>query len=109
MLECGACGYIWEGEEPPDRCPKCNARRERFAKLEDEAMELVERSRYTNSLYFHLYGLLEQIMDLAEEGMDDNLDPQCVRLFTKAADQSEVLMQSIKSELKNHMKKGKWG
>ena len=109
MLECGTCGLIWEQGEPPDRCPKCNARKERFGKLDDEAMELIERSRYTNSLYFHLYGLLEQILDLAEEGMDDNLDPQCVRLFTKAADQSEVLLQSIKSELKNHVKKGKWG
>ena len=109
MLECGTCGYIWEQGEPPDRCPKCNARREKFSKLEDEAIELIERSRYTNSLYFHLYGLLEQVQDLAEEGMDDNLDPQCVRLFAKAADQSDVLLQSIKSELKNHMKKGKWG
>ena len=109
MWECGACGYIWEGEEPPDRCPKCNARKERFAKLDDKAMELIERSRYTNSLYFHLYALLEQVQDLAGEGMDDNLDPQCVRLFTKAADQAEVLIQSMKSELKNHMKKGKWG
>jgi rubredoxin len=109
MWECAACGYIWEGEEPSGRCPKCNARKERFAKLDDEAMELIERSRYTNSLYFHLYGLLEQVLDLAEEGMDDKLDPQCVRLFTKAADQAEVLIQSMKSELKNHMKKGKWG
>jgi hypothetical protein len=77
--------------------------------LEDKAMELVERSRYTNSLYMHLYALLEQVMDMAEEGVDDNLDPQCVRIFQKAADQSEVLLQSIKAELRNHVNKGKWG
>ena len=109
MWECGTCGYIWDEEEPPDRCPKCNARKERFAKLDDEAMDLIERARYTNSLYFHLYALLEQVLDLAEEGVDDNLDPQCVRTFSRAADQADVLLQTIKSELKNHMKKGKWG
>jgi rubredoxin len=109
MWECGTCTYVWDGEGAPDRCPKCNARKEKFAKLEDKAMELVERSRYTNSLYMHLYALLEQVMDLAEEGVDDNLDPQCVKIFQKAVDQSDVLLQSIKAELRNHMKKGKWG
>jgi hypothetical protein len=72
-------------------------------------MELVERARYTNSLHIHLYGLLEQVADIAEEGIDDNLDPPCVRIFTKALDQAEVLQQSIKAELKGHMQKGKWG
>ena len=109
MWECGACGYIWDGDEPPDRCPKCNAKKERFTKLEDQAMELVERSRYTNSLHMHLYAMLEQVTDIAEDGIDDNLDPACVRLFKKAAEQAEVLQQSIKAELQGHMKKGKWG
>jgi rubredoxin len=109
MWECGSCGYIWDGEEPPDRCPKCNAKKERYVKLEDQAMELVERSRYTNSLYMSLYALLEQVADLAEDGVDDNLDPACVKIFKKAVDQAEVLQQSIKAELQGHMKKGKWG
>jgi rubredoxin len=109
MWECGSCGYIWDGEEPPDRCPKCNAKKERYVKLEDQAMELVERSRYTNSLYMSLYALMEQVADLAEDGVDDNLDPACVKIFKKAVDQAEVLQQSIKAELQGHMKKGKWG
>ena len=109
MWECGSCGYIWDGEEPPDRCPKCNAKKERFTKLEDKAMELVERSRYTNSLHMNLYALLEQVADIAEDGVDDNLDPRCVRIFRKAVDQAEVLQQSIKAELQGHMKKGKGG
>jgi len=72
-------------------------------------MELVERSRYTNSLHIHLYGMLEQVADIAEDGIDDNLDPACVKVFTKAAEQAEILMQSIKAELKGHVNKGKWG
>jgi hypothetical protein len=100
---------MWDGDEPPDRCPKCNAKKERFTKLEDQAMELVERSRYTNSLHMHLYAMLEQVADIAEDGIDDNLDPPCVRIFKKAAEQAEILQQSIKAELQGHVKKGKWG
>lgn len=109
MWECGNCGYIWEGETPPDVCPKCGAKREKFVELEDKAVELIERSRYTNVLHTHLYGLLEQVIDIAEDGIDDNLDPPCVKIFTKAKEQAEILQQSIKAEMKGHMNKGKWG
>ena len=67
------------------------------------------RSRYTNSLHMHLYSLLEQVVDMADEGVDDNLDPGCVKIFKKAVNQAEVLQQSIKAELQGHVKKGKWG
>jgi hypothetical protein len=77
--------------------------------LEDKAMELVNRSRYTNSLHMHLYAVLEQVVDVAEEGVDDNLDPNCVKIFKKAAEQADILQQSIKAELQGHMNKGKWG
>ncbi|HEX8042942.1 rubredoxin-like domain-containing protein [Candidatus Deferrimicrobium sp.] len=32
--ECVICGYIHEGEEPPDRCPVCDAPKEFFRLLE---------------------------------------------------------------------------
>jgi predicted nucleic acid-binding Zn-ribbon protein len=109
MWQCGSCGYVWDGEGPPDKCPKCGAPKEKFVALQDKAMELVERSRYTNSLHMHLFALLEQVVDIAEDGIDDNLDPNCVKIFTKAMEQAEVLQQSIKAELQGHMNKGKWG
>jgi hypothetical protein len=109
MWKCGSCRYVWDDEEPPDRCPKCNAAKERFAELDDKAMELVDRARYTNSLHMQLFTLLEQVMDVAEDGIDDNLDAPCVRIFKKAMAQAEILQQSIKGELEGHMKKGKWG
>ena len=109
MWQCQACGYVWDGEEPPDKCPKCGAPKERFVQLEDKAMELVERSRYTNSLHMHLYALMEQVADVAEEGIDDNLDPGCVRIFKRALAEAEIIQQSIKAELQGHMKKNKWG
>jgi predicted nucleic acid-binding Zn-ribbon protein len=108
MWQCGACGYVWDGEEPLDKCPKCGSAK-KFAELEGKAMERVDSSRFTNSLHMHLYALLEQVMEVAEDGIDDNLDPACVRIFEHAMGQAEVLQQSIKAELQSHMKKGKWG
>lgn len=109
MWKCGSCRYVWDGEEPPDRCPKCNAVKEKFAELDDKAMELIDRSRYTNSLHMQLFTLLEQVMDVAEDGVDDNLDPACARIFKKAMAQAEILQQSVKAELEGHVNKGKWG
>jgi predicted nucleic acid-binding Zn-ribbon protein len=109
MWRCGSCGYIWDGEEPPDKCPKCGAAKEKFVELEDKAMELVERSRYTNSLHMQLYVMLEQVMDVAEDGVDDNLDPACVKIFKRVLAEAEILQQSIKAELQGHMNKSKWG
>ncbi len=109
MWRCEVCGYVWDGEEAPDACPKCGAKKEKFAEIEDKAQELIERSRYTNDLHMQLFTLLEQVLDVAEDGIDDNLDPGCVKIFKKAAEQAEILQQSIKAELQGHMKKGKWG
>jgi predicted nucleic acid-binding Zn-ribbon protein len=109
MWKCGVCGYVWDGEEMPDACPKCGSAKEKYVELNDKAMELVERSRFTNSLHMSLFALLDQVMDLAEDGVDDNLDPSCVKIFNQAAAQAEILQQSIKAELQSHMNKGKWG
>lgn len=109
MWKCIVCGYVWDGEELPDKCPRCGAVREKFVKMEDKAIELIERSRFTNSLHMQLYLLMEQVMDLAEDGIDDNLDPGCVKIFKQALGQAEILQQAIKAELQGHMNKGKWG
>jgi predicted nucleic acid-binding Zn-ribbon protein len=108
MWRCGACGYVWDGEEPPETCPKCGAK-EKFVALDDKAADVVERSRFTNNLHMQLFATLEQVMDIAEDGIDDNLDPACVKIFQRALEQAEFLQQSIKAELQGHVSKGKWG
>ncbi|MFQ6132321.1 MAG: rubredoxin-like domain-containing protein [Armatimonadota bacterium] len=27
---CSVCGYVWTGEEPPERCPNCGAPKKMF-------------------------------------------------------------------------------
>jgi predicted nucleic acid-binding Zn-ribbon protein len=109
MWQCSSCGFVWDGEEPPDECPKCGAKESKFVQIDPKGMDLIDRSRFTNSLHMQLYVLLEQVMDVAEDGIDDNLDPNCVKIFKQAMDLSEILQQSIKAELQGHMTKGKWG
>jgi hypothetical protein len=109
MWQCRACGFVWDGEEPPEQCLKCSAKRDKFELLEPKAADAIERARYSNSLHMQIYALLEEIMAIAEEGLDDNLDPGCATIFEQALVQAEFLQQAIKAELQGHMKKGKWG
>jgi rubrerythrin len=32
---CELCDYVYEGDWPPQRCPRCGAPREKFKKIED--------------------------------------------------------------------------
>jgi rubrerythrin len=31
--KCGVCGYIHQGDEPPDTCPICGASRDKFKQI----------------------------------------------------------------------------
>ena len=33
---CSVCGFVWEGEQPPERCPQCKAPASKFIKQESE-------------------------------------------------------------------------
>ena len=106
---CEVCGYIHDGEDAPDFCPKCGAKKEKFSLLDDDAANLVERSRFTNSLHMELHSIMHQVMELCEDGIEDDLDPGCVAIFKKAKKNAIEVMHSVKAELQGHMKKGKWG
>ncbi len=109
MWQCGSCNYVWEGKEPPDKCPKCGAAKEKFVELDAKRVGLVERSRYTNGLHLQMFALMEQVVAVAEDGIDDNLDPPCVRIFKRALEHAEFTQQAIKAEIQGHVGKGKWG
>jgi NAD(P)H-nitrite reductase large subunit len=40
--ECTVCGYIHEGDEPPEFCPICDARKEEFELVEEEPIEVTK-------------------------------------------------------------------
>ena len=109
IWKCGVCGYIHDGEDAPEVCPKCGATKEKFSKLEDDKAVLIENSRETNDIHIELASVLEQVIALAEIGKEINLDPGCLKIFTETYNQATVIRQKIKAEIQSHISKGKWG
>ena len=106
---CTVCGYVHDGATPPDKCPNCGAPKEKFEKLEEKAAQLIERSRLSNGLHMTLYTLLDEAVEVAQEGIEDNLDPRCVEIFTQAQETAQLIQQRVKAEIQSHIGKGKWG
>jgi rubredoxin len=109
FFRCGVCGYVHEGDDAPDQCPKCGAAKEKFSPIDEAEAKLIERSRYTNDLHCRLIALMGEVISLAEAGIDDALDPPCIALFKNAKEKATIIAQSCKAEIRGHMNKGKWG
>ncbi|QHI68618.1 rubredoxin-like domain-containing protein [Tichowtungia aerotolerans] len=108
-FKCAACGYIHDGEEAPEKCPKCGAPKDQFVLLDDAASSLVERSRHSNALHAEVIALARQLEDICNDGIEDELDPGCVDVFTKSRAMAWKIMKLSMTEVQGHMGKGKWG
>jgi hypothetical protein len=103
------CGYIHDGDEAPERCPKCGAAADKFTLLDAADAELVERSRRTNALHCRVVDLARQIERACKEGIEDDLDPGCSRVFQRTLVNSYEMMKLSMTEMQGHAAKGKWG
>ncbi len=108
LWRCGVCGYLHEGSEAPDACPKCRAPKEKFSELSNEEAEKIYMSDRTNDIHMEIITLAAKIQELAKEGIEINLDPPCVALFKDAIAETRVIKQRSKAEIEGHMKRGKW-
>lgn len=106
---CTVCNYIHDGDSPPDVCPICGAPKEKFVKVEADESNLIERSRMTNELHMELATTARHLVELAEVGIEDDLDPGCVRIFKRAKEWGSDLAKAAMAEIKVHVGKGKWG
>lgn len=108
LWRCSVCGYVHEGEDAPDACPKCGAPKDKFVSLAAEEADKIYKSDRTNDIHMEIVKLMGKVGKLCKEGIDINLDPGCYAAFTKAKDEAWVIKQRSKAELEAHMKKGKW-
>ncbi len=108
LWKCSVCGYIHEGEDSPEKCPKCGAPKEKFNALSNDDAQKIYASDRTNDIHMEIITLASKIEKLCSEGIELNLDPPCVSDFKKAKNDSWVIKQRSKAELEGHMKKGKW-
>ncbi len=104
-----SCGYIHDGMEPPGSCPKCGAPAEKLVLMDDGAANLVERSRHTNALLCRLVALGRKMETVCKDGIEDNLDPNCVKVFERTVAHAYEIMKLSMTEMQGHIAKGKWG
>lgn len=108
LWKCSVCGYVHQGADAPDKCPKCGAPKDKFVELTAEETDKIYKSDRTNDIHMQIINLSMEIAKLSEEGIDLNLDPPCVSCFEKAKNEAWVIKQRAKAELAGHMGKGKW-
>jgi rubredoxin len=108
LWKCSVCGYIHEGNEAPDKCPKCGAPKEKFIALSEDDAKKIYASDRTNDIHMEIIRLAMKITELAEEGIRIKLDPPCVSVFEHAKNEAWVLKQRSKAELAGHVARGKW-
>lgn len=108
LFKCTVCGFVYEGEQAPDTCPKCGAPKEKFEELSQEAMDKIYASDRTNDIHMELVQLSMRIAALCEEGIRINLDPPCVSVFNKAREEAWIIKQRSKAELVGHIGRGKF-
>ncbi|MBU2634104.1 MAG: rubredoxin [Nanoarchaeota archaeon] len=109
LFRCNICGYIHDGDEAPDKCPKCGAPKEQFTEIETDKAGSIEKSRKTNEMHVAIMSIFAKLQKWAKTIKEENLDPNCVALADKVLKDTYETIQSIKAELEAHMKKGKWG
>ena len=108
LFKCSVCGFVAEGDQAPDICPKCKQGADKFVELDDAAAQLIYQSDRTNDIHAEIIELSSRIAALCEEGIAQNLDPNCVRAFNDAKNEVWTIKQRSKAELAGHMSKGKW-
>ena len=108
LWKCSFCGYVHEGNDAPEKCPKCGNPKDQFSSLSEEDAKKVLDSDRTNDIHMEIINLAMKIETLAKEGIEINLDANCVSVFKKAVNDTWVLKQRSKAEIAGHVSKGKW-
>ncbi|MBM7867926.1 rubredoxin [Heliobacterium gestii] len=80
-----------------------------FHEIDEPTKALILRSRKTNELHLNVMAQLTSIMELVRQGIDDDLDANCVKIFSRVHSNAHESIQSIKAELQAHMNRSKWG
>ena len=53
--KCTVCGYIHEGDTPPETCPVCKQPKEKFVKLEEESKNPYAGTKTEKNLCVAIY------------------------------------------------------
>ena len=65
---CPVCGYVYEGENPPEKCPQCGVPGSKFTLVEDNAKTLAAE---------HVVGVAKGVPEDILEGLRANFTGEC--------------------------------
>lgn len=65
---CSVCGYVYEGDVPPEKCPQCGAPRSKFIEKKEENMTWAAE---------HVVGVAKEVPEEIKEGLRANFTGEC--------------------------------
>ena len=65
---CSVCGYVHEGDQPPERCPVCKVPAEKFVKQEEGAIEWADQ---------HVVGVAQGVDPEIIKDLRSNFEGEC--------------------------------
>ena len=68
---CSVCGYVYEGEVPPEKCPQCKAPREKFVEKKESAKQWADE---------HRIGVAKDVDPEVLEGLRANFTGECTEV-----------------------------
>ena len=68
---CSVCGYVFEGNEAPDKCPQCMSPKEKFSEKQDGIMQWADE---------HKIGVAEGVDAEILEGLRANFMGECTEV-----------------------------
>lgn len=68
---CAVCGYVHEGNEPPEKCPQCGAPSEKFSEMKQNNAQWADE---------HKIGVAQGIDPQVYEGLKANFSGECTEV-----------------------------
>ena len=68
---CSVCGYVYEGDEPPAKCPQCGAPKEKFTEMQEGAKSYAAE---------HVVGVAKDADPRIVEGLRQHFAGECTEV-----------------------------
>lgn len=68
---CSVCGYVYEGEEAPEKCPQCGAPKAKFIEKKDEVLNWADE---------HRIGIAQGVEPEILQGLKENFTGECTEV-----------------------------
>ena len=94
---CSVCGYVHEGDSAPDKCPQCNAPKEKFVEQKGEMTWAAE----------HIVGVAQGVSEDILEDLRANFNGECTEVGMYLA-MSRVAYREGYPEIGAYWEKAAW-